>query len=482
MQQVPEQLAKWARDPAQFALDLFPDHVKPPVPKFHLALYDLARAPNPRKCVVCARGHGKTTTISFVYVLHSILFRAHPFIVLVSDSLHQSKLFLEAIADELRFNDKLRYHFGDLVTDQWAQESITTKTGVRVVAKGSGQKLRGLKYGPHRPTLMIFDDCENDEQVSTPEQRLKLRRWFYGAALPALAPEGQVFLIGTILHEDSLLNHVYQHDKTFIKARFPAILPSGEPLWPERWPLERLEQERRSLTDQGLADVFAQEYLCEAIDLQTAEFKPSEFAYYDPVNLSVSPVQTTIRTHDRTYPLNITIALDPSLGRTRRSDFSAIVVVGVSPTNHVYILDVWRQRADPTALIDALFTRVAAYNPLRVRIEVNGFQTLLADTIKDEQRRRNVHFVIDAYRSTTNKEARIRALAPRVANQTLVFPRPHRGDSAALIEELALFPRAQYDDAADALAAAIEGATAPAMRRRSSGRRHYRPISRYGGY
>ena len=477
-----DQLKKWAADPAAFALEFFPAHIQPPIPDFHHRLYELALSPHPRKCVICPRGFGKSSTMSFVYILHSILFQTHKFIVLVSDSLHQSKLFLEAIADELRFNEHLRSVFGDITTDQWSQESITTKTGIRVVAKGSGQKLRGLKYGPHRPTLMVFDDCENDEQVSTPEQRLKLRRWFYGAALPALAPEGQVFIVGTILHQDSLLNHIYEHDPSFEKAKFAAISEDGRSLWPERWPLDKLERERRVLTDQGLADVFSQEYLCEAIDAATAEFKPSEFAYYDPANLSVSPPQCTIRSEKRTLPLNVTMAVDPSMGRTARSDFSAIVTVGVSPTNHVYLLDVFRRRCSPAELIDALFERVLTYSPIRVRIEANGFQTLLSDALRDEQRRRNVHFVVDPYRSTRNKETRIRGLIPRVSNQTLVFPKPSRGDSDALIEELALFPRARHDDAADALAAALEGAVAPALSRRSRQRRHYTPVSAYGGY
>ena len=83
--------------------------------------------------------------MTLVYALHSILLQRHKFIVIISDSHHQAKLFLEAIADELKHNDVLREHFGDITTEQWSQESITTSTGIRVVAQGSGQNLRGLK-------------------------------------------------------------------------------------------------------------------------------------------------------------------------------------------------------------------------------------------------------------------------------------------------------------------------------------------------
>jgi len=478
-----EMLEAWAASPAYFAKCVLPHHIEGNVPDFHLSLYSLAMEDTPRKCVVVPRGFGKSTTMTLVHTLHSILFHAQKFVVIISDSHHQAKLFLEAIGEELKHNEVLHEFFGDISTDQWSQESITTSTGIRVVAKGSGQKLRGLKYGAYRPTLMLFDDCENDEHVLTPEQRLKLKRWFYAAALPALDTKGKCFIIGTILHEDSLLNHIYENDTTFVKRKYAAI-EDGKSLWEERRPIKELEKERASLLSQGLSDVWAQEYMCQAVNPDTAEFQPKEFSYYDPKHLSSSGGRHFITINGAAQPLNITIAVDPSMGKSKTSDYSAIVVLGAAPDNHVYILDVCRKRLPPDKLIDELLVRAAYWQPLRVRIESNGFQWLLARELKDAQRKRNVQFMVEEYKSTTNKEVRIRSLVPPTRNGTLVFPEKGTpvGESNDLIDELAMFPRAKNDDASDALEAAMSGITSPRARRSRQRNRHYHPASKYGGY
>jgi len=468
-----------------FSQMMFPHHIKGGTPQFHAELYQLALAENPRKCVVCPRGFGKSTTLTFVYILYCILFQRQKFIVIVSDSHSQAKLFLEAIADELRYNDKLRRIFGDLTTDQWSQEAITTSTNIRLIAKGSGQKLRGLKYHEHRPTLMLFDDIENDEAVATPEQRLKLKRWFYGAALPALATNGQAFIVGTILHEDSLLNNVFENDATFIHKKYTAVPAPDTSLWPEHHPYDSLMRTKASLSEQGLSEQWAQEYMCQAVNPETAEFKSTDFTYYNAHSVSTSSSRTTLTINNVTTPLNVTIALDPSMGRSSRADYSAIVVLGAAPDNHVYVLDVVRQRLSPDKLIDALFDTVIRYQPLAVRIETNGFQYMLAREIYDAQRRRNVHFRIEEYKSTTNKEVRIRSMVPAVRSGSLVFPERANAihDSNDLLDELIMFPKSKHDDASDACEAALSGIIRPARRRgKGAPARHYQPASAYGGY
>jgi len=474
-----------------FAKELLPEHVTSDIPAFHRDLYDIASdMDNPRKCVVIPRGFAKTTCITLIYLLHEILFhpKRSPFIVIVSDSHHQARLFLEAISSELEHNERITSLFGRLATDQWSQDSITTTTGVRVIAKGSGQKLRGLKFGAHRPALIIMDDCENDELVSTPEQRAKLKHWFYAAVLPALAKDGRIIMVGTILHEDSLLNNVYERDKSFKRIKYAALSPTGESLWPAYHPAHELRRERERLIAQGLADVWAQEYMCQAVNPDTAEFKPHLFKRYDPAHLrgltpNAPSARPAITVDNVTWPLNVTMALDPSLGESRRSDYSAIVTLGSAPDGHTYLLDVVRRRLRVDELIRALFDKVRQYQPLHVAVETNGFQALLAREIYDTMRRCNVHFRIEEFRSTMNKEVRIRSLSPPLLAGTLLFPSSPIGDSADLESELSMFPRANHDDASDALEAAFRTRIAPRQRLgRSLQRKHYQPSSAIGGY
>jgi len=242
---------------------------------------------------------------------------------------------------------------------------------------------------------------------------------------------------------------------------------------------------KASLAEQGLSEQWAQEYMCQAVNPETAEFRPNEFTYYNAHKVSTTGSRTTLTIDNVTTPLNVTIALDPSMGRSNRADYSALVVLGAAPDNHVYILDVIRQRLTPDKLIARLFDLVVQYQPLAVRVETNGFQYMLAREIYDMQRRRNVHFRIDEYKSTTNKEVRIRSLVPPVRSGALVFPERNNPihDSNDLIDELSTFPKSKHDDSADACEAALSGIVKPSRRRgKGAPRKTYQPASAYGGY
>ncbi|HAI44483.1 MAG TPA: hypothetical protein DCM40_43475, partial [Maribacter sp.] len=63
--------------------------------------------------VVAPRGHAKSTLINLVYPLHRILFDEEKFILLISESEKQSKFYLETIGNEIEYNEKLKYFFGD---------------------------------------------------------------------------------------------------------------------------------------------------------------------------------------------------------------------------------------------------------------------------------------------------------------------------------------------------------------------------------
>ena len=173
------------------------------------------------------------------------------------------------------------------------------------------------------------------------------------------------------------------------------------------------------------------------------------------------------------------------MGKSRSSDYSAIVTIGSAPDGHAYILDVFRRRVPPDEFIKVLFEKVVRFSPLSVHIETNGFQALLATAINERMRTHNVHFRIEEFRTSANKEVRIRGLVPAVRSGTLLFP--HRdtpcGDSNDLEAELGMFPRANHDDASDALESAFRNRVSP-RRRFGAGkpRRHYQPDSAMGGY
>lgn len=107
------------------------------------------------------------------------------YIIILSDSSEQAEGFLVDIKTELEENAALKEDFGELEGKVWKSSVILLANGVKIEAIGSGKKIRGRRHKQWRPDLIVCDDLENDENVNTPEQRKKLRDWFYKAVSKA---------------------------------------------------------------------------------------------------------------------------------------------------------------------------------------------------------------------------------------------------------------------------------------------------------
>ena len=181
-------------------------------PPFHRELWDLCCHKDKFVAIAAPRGHGKSTAVTYTYLLAEILFRRSKYALIVSDSFSQAGLFLGDVIKELRDNEDIHGLFGNIELTKQTEDDIIGKFSdghtFRIQAKGSEQKLRGLKWLNRRPDLIICDDMESDEQVLNKERREKFRRWFYSALIPCLSVTGKIRIVGTILHLDSLLERL----------------------------------------------------------------------------------------------------------------------------------------------------------------------------------------------------------------------------------------------------------------------------------
>lgn len=95
--------------------------------------------------------------------------------------------------------------------------------------------------------LLCDDPVRGHADADSRTYRERAWDWFRADAMTRLTPDGAVILIGTRWHTDDLigraLSQLGEEDWTVI--HLPAISDAGEALWPEVWPLERLEEQRR---------------------------------------------------------------------------------------------------------------------------------------------------------------------------------------------------------------------------------------------
>lgn len=427
-------MAEMYNDIMYFALVVLPHHFYLTPADFHREIAKQLGKEKPDKytCIVAPRGFAKSSLVSLAYILHQVLYRKARFVILLSDTATQAERFLDTIKAELESNETIRALWGNLEGKKWTSSEIELAIGVRILAQGSGGKIRGIKYNQYRPDLIVVDDLENDELVKNKERRQDLELWYEGAVIPTLDPNGRLVIIGTILHYDSLLSKL-SHDPQYTQMFYQAIM-NGRSLWEERMSLEAILQLKESYKKRGLLDVFQCEYMNEPISDENAVFRKEWFKYFGD--------------NDVDYRfLNKVIAVDLAIGMKSKNDYSVVMVCGMNDRNEIYVLEYSKGRYTPIEVIKEIFRLARKWGVPTVGIEAVAYQKSLSYFVQEEMRRSGQFFMIEDLKPDTDKERRIRGLQPRYATGTMY----HRPNQTDLEEELLLFPKSPHDDLSDTL-------------------------------
>lgn len=441
------------KSPLHFGLLYLPHHLTATVPAFHKEI--LEHRNDERLALAAPRGHAKSTTLNVVLLLYELCYQDFHYAIIVGGTQGQAQSQLASLKDELENNAALKQDFGNLKPDvegKWTETAIVTTTGIKVEALGVGSKIRGRKFKQYRPDRLHFDDIEDDENVATLEQRKKLKRWFFSAAIPALDVfTGKARFIGTILHFDSLLADVTNPKNVnnwWTKLVYQAIWydAKGEPhaLWPEHADLRKLAQIKEELGPV----LFAQEYLNLPLAEDEAIVKREWIKYHQ----SFTPEQVV--------DFDKIIRIDPSGKASEKSDYFAIVVVGKDAENKLYQLDAKRMKlSDPDAQVAEAFglaEKWSAGKPEKVvlHVESNAYQNMLVAAVQRMSQKTGRYWRVEGRPTTTDKTIRLKAQSGLIAGGYVLFDPATASD---LVEELVNFGATRYDDLMDAFVGCLEG-------------------------
>ena len=205
-------LKKLRNNMALFGRHCFPTALRKSTPPFHKDVYSYLANDEKRRVLIAApRGTAKSTVTTLIFPLWRVAFKKTDedlFIVIISESQTQSINFLSRIKYHLTHSDKFRDIFGDLgptTAKRWTNNDVVLANGARIIAVGTGQRVRGFIEGDTRPNLIIVDDFESELNAFTPEARAKNRKWVTDAVIPSLSDDGKIAMIGTVISEDCFL-------------------------------------------------------------------------------------------------------------------------------------------------------------------------------------------------------------------------------------------------------------------------------------
>lgn len=414
-------------------------------PPFHKEILDLiSDKDNRRVGVIAPRGHAKSTTVDMTYPLWAGCFEQEEFVVIISDTYTQAAEFINALKDEFENNPKIKWLFGNMKGDDWQDGEFVLSNGIKYAAKGSGMKIRGIRHRHTRPTLMIFDDIENDENIKSAEQRQKLYHWFTKAAIPALARGGRAVVIGTILHFDSLVNKVMKQQDVFKSWQtrvFYAITTEEDgterALWPEHRSLEKLRAMRDDPSDQEFVGsiAFAQEYQHKPFSEEDAIIQPDWVKECEPSQVP-----------DKHARLTRVLTIDPAASERQTADFTAMIVADLYTDGNVYIRAIRNQRTSPSVTADTVRELDEIYKPQVIGIEKGALGLVFRDLLEG--------LPVIGLEPDKDKVRRLLAVS-RFFEAGRVYTVKNIQNGQAFREQLIEFPKGTHDDMVDAAAYAV---------------------------
>ncbi len=436
-------------------------------PDCHREWWDLCCSDSKFVAIGAPRGHAKSTAITHTYGLAAVMFRQAPFLVIVSDTETQAVQFLNDIKMEINDNSDLQVLFGFKRWVKFTENDVVVEMNdgyqFRILAKGSEQSLRGLKWNGMRPKLILCDDMENDELVMNKERREKFFRWIYGALIPCLAPDGKMRVVGTVLHMDSFLEQMMPKDWDKFTRKDQLRSWSDDPkksmwksvkyrahnedfthiLWEKRFSKDKLSEIRQEYFQRGIPDVYSQEYLNYPLDPTKAYFRRADF-----IPMSAKDENEV---EERRKALTYYISVDLAISEKERSDYSVFVVSGMDSEGILYIMDVVRERFDGREIIDTIFALERKWKPEFIAIEKEKISKAIGPFLYEEMPKRNLFPSIVEITPTKDLLTRARSIQGRMRAGMVKFNK--KGEWYPTLEaEMTSFPRASHDDQVASLA------------------------------
>lgn len=323
--------------------------------------------------------------------------------------------------------------------------------------------------------VVILDDLVVMENAETKTGREDVRR-SYSLYNSILNPGGHIKAIGTRYHPEDLYNdlmnaseEVFDKDGNVVdeismyKVLQAVVEVDGEFLWPRRprtdgkwfgFDKSTLSKIKNNYLDKSQ---FWAQYYNDPSDPMNKKIE--NFLYYERENVKIG---VGGKRFVGSQQINVYAAIDIAATMTDRSDYTAIVVIGMSSDHKVFVLDIDRFKTDKISVmaehLDRLYSK---WHWLRLRAEVNAAQNLAVEQIKEFNKSKGIFYNIEKCHELRNKEIRIMTnLEPRYA-QGMIYH--YRGGNCQILEDELIATKPPHDDVSDCLAAAIEIAIPPSI-------------------
>jgi len=329
--------------------------------------------------------------------------------------------------------------FGDvsLREDSKAKGRWETNHGGEYFAAGVGGSITG-----RGADLLIIDDPHTEQDSMSDSAMERAYEWYSSGPRQRLQPGGSIVVVMTRWATDDLTGRLIKSQSepksdSWRVINFPAILPSGNPVWPEYWPLDELEKVKASVTTKN----WNAQYMQDPTSEEGAIIKRD---WWQPWNEERIPVlKHVIQSYDTAY------------SKKETADYSAITTWGIFQPAEGYedciiLLDAIKGRFDFPDLKNLALEQYQYWQPETTIIEAKAS----GQPLIQELRRAGIPVIDYVPAKGRDKFTRINSVAP-IFESGMVFAPTDDKFAQDVIEEVAAFPHGQFDDYVDSMTQAV---------------------------
>lgn len=262
-------------------------------------------------------------------------------------------------------------------------------------------------------------------------------QWFTYGARTRLMADGRIAVLHTRWAKTDLIGRLVRDmamnpmADQYEVVEFPAILPSGKALWPEMWPVEKLERTKASMpTFQWNAQYMQTPTSEEAAIIPRGWWKqwpherPPKFEY-------------TLLSYDTAHTI------------TTRADYSACLLFGVfrdeNETANIMLVNAWKAKLEFPELKKKVWEDNDRWKPDGIIVEAKAAGSPLIQEL------RRAGIPVQEYTPSrgNDKMARLNSVSDMLSSGMVWAPAARWAEE--VIEEVAEFPAGEHDDYVDCL-------------------------------
>jgi predicted phage terminase large subunit-like protein len=331
----------------------------------------------------------------------------------------------------------------ELQSDSKAAGRWNTSKGGDYFAIGVGGAVTGKGAD-----ILIIDDPHSEQEAAlaevNPEIYDKTYEWYTSGPRQRLQPGGSIVIVMTRWSKKDLTGQVLKaaaqrNGEEWEVIEFPAILPSGKPLWPEFWSIKELEALRTELPNQKWMAQYQQNPTSESAAIVKREWW---------------------QVWDEDHPPQCEFVLqswDTAFEKHNRADYSACTTWGVFYQEddtgvmqaNIILLNAFRRRMEFPELKRKAIEEFREWDPDSIIIEKKATGAPLIYEM------RSMGIPVQEFTPSkgNDKISRLNAVSDLFASGRVWVPGTHWAEE--VVDEVASFPGGDHDDYVDSVSLAM---------------------------